>query len=170
MFGLSSVLIIFSFPPFLSHLLIRLFQRYPKDKHCQRHNGPEGWVHLSKVTYLVILFFVVSYSASESLCTNGILLFAFLLQSVVPDDLFAGLLYWNAFICKLLNKITGGFNRPICTFRFSKNKHLKLYNTDPLTHQLICLHRHLDFYWMTRNTCDSSQDCKVDNQIVYPCH
>ena len=20
------------------------------DKHCQRHNGPEGWVHLSKVT------------------------------------------------------------------------------------------------------------------------
>ena len=23
-------------------------------KHCQRHNGPEGWVHLSKVTYLVI--------------------------------------------------------------------------------------------------------------------
>ena len=23
-------------------------------KHCQRHNGPEGWVHLSKVTYWVI--------------------------------------------------------------------------------------------------------------------
>ena len=24
------------------------------DKHWQRHNGPEGWVHLSKVTYWVI--------------------------------------------------------------------------------------------------------------------
>ena len=22
-------------------------------KHCQRHNGPEGWVHFSKVTYWV---------------------------------------------------------------------------------------------------------------------
>ena len=23
-------------------------------KHCQRHNGPEDWVHLSKVAYWVI--------------------------------------------------------------------------------------------------------------------
>ena len=33
-----------------------------------------------------------------------------------------------------------------------------------LTHQLICLHRHLDSYWMTGNTCDTSQDCEVDRQ------
>ena len=26
----------------------------PHTKHCQGHNGPEGWVHLSKVTYWVV--------------------------------------------------------------------------------------------------------------------
>ena len=25
-----------------------------KEKHCQRHNGPEDWVHLAKVTFEVI--------------------------------------------------------------------------------------------------------------------
>ena len=30
------------------------FDMWGKMKHCQRHNGPEGWVHLSKETYWVI--------------------------------------------------------------------------------------------------------------------
>ena len=30
------------------------FDMWGKMKHCQRHYGPEGWVHLSKVTYWVI--------------------------------------------------------------------------------------------------------------------
>ena len=36
-------------PALKSRVLLKL-----RIKHCQRHNGPEGWVHLSKVTYWVI--------------------------------------------------------------------------------------------------------------------
>ena len=31
--------------------IVRGWKSIVKDKHCQRHNGPEGWVHLTKVTY-----------------------------------------------------------------------------------------------------------------------
>ena len=36
------------------HFLAKTLRVEERDKHCQRHNGPEGWVHFSKVTYLVI--------------------------------------------------------------------------------------------------------------------
>ena len=67
-----------------------LFCNYSCKFHTHRHTG-------SMFLQVVISVFFVSYFASESLCSNGILLFAFLLQSVVRDNLFAGVLYWNAF-------------------------------------------------------------------------
>ena len=33
-----------------STLHVRMYIDYQRIKHCQRHNGPEGWVHLAKVT------------------------------------------------------------------------------------------------------------------------
>ena len=63
-------------------------------------------------------------------------------------------------------RLQGASTDPFAPSDFQKKRTLKAVqlHTDPLTHQLICLHQHLDFYWMTGNTCDSSQDCKVDRQ------
>ena len=108
-------------------------------------------------------YFFVSYFASESLCSNGILLFAFLLQSVVRDDLSAGVLYWNAFFANCWTRFQGASTDPFALWDFQKTN-IKSCR-DPLTHQLICLHQHLDFYWMTGNTCDSYQDCEVDRAL-----
>ena len=49
--GLSSGIFTESFCHHVSQISHRFWEGWPNYcKHCQRHNGPEGWVHLIKVT------------------------------------------------------------------------------------------------------------------------